>query len=60
MERTVGIFRFTMYIVGEILFSIYFRQEQNRILPEQPTNTEAVRLSVIGNFIPSVSYNFKF
>ena len=34
-------------------FSIYFRQQDNNV-------TEAVRLSVIGNFIPSVSYNFKF
>ena len=34
-------------------FSIFFRQG------EQMT-TEAVRLSVIGNFVPSVSYNFKF
>lgn len=41
-------------------FSIFFRQDQNRILPAQAVNTEAVRLSVIGNFIPSVSYNFKF
>ncbi len=34
-------------------FSIYFKQGEN-------TTTEAIRLSVIGNFIPSVSYNFKF
>ncbi|MEZ5040232.1 MAG: TonB-dependent receptor [Saprospiraceae bacterium] len=41
-------------------FSIFFRQDQNRILADQLVNTEAVRLSVIGNFIPSVAYNFKF
>jgi hypothetical protein len=41
-------------------FSIYFRQEENRIPVGQPVTTEAVRLSVIGNFIPSVSYNFTF
>ncbi len=41
-------------------FSIFFRQDQNRVLPEQPITTDAIRLSVIGNFIPSVSYNFKF
>ncbi len=41
-------------------FSIFFRQTQNRLLAGQAVNTEAVRLSVIGNFIPSVSYNFKF
>lgn len=34
-------------------FSIYFRTGDTGI-------SEAVRLSVIGNFIPSVSYNFKF
>ena len=34
-------------------FSIYFREGENN-------TTEAVRLSVIGNFIPSISYNFKF
>lgn len=34
-------------------FSIYFRQGEAQ-------TTEAVRLSVIGNFIPSVSYNFQF
>ncbi|HMQ06577.1 MAG TPA: TonB-dependent receptor [Saprospiraceae bacterium] len=41
-------------------FAIYFRQEQGRPVPDQPINTEAVRLSVIGSFIPSISYNFKF
>lgn len=35
-------------------FSIFFRQADNSNI------TEAIRLSVIGNFIPSVSYNFKF
>ena len=41
-------------------FSIFFRQDTDRPFVGQPINTEAVRLSVIGNFIPSVSYNFKF
>ena len=41
-------------------FSIFFRQGENRIPAEVPINTEAVRLSVIGSVIPSVSYNFKF
>jgi hypothetical protein len=41
-------------------FSIYFRQDPNRRPADVPAMTEAVRLSVIGNFIPSVSYNFKF
>lgn len=34
-------------------FSIFFRQQNDAV-------TEAIRLSVIGNFVPSVSYNFKF
>lgn len=41
-------------------FSIFFQQDQNRPLVNQPTTTEAVRLSVVGSLIPSVSYNFKF
>ncbi len=41
-------------------FSIYFRQDPNRAAPDTPVMTEAVRLSVIGSFIPSVAYNFKF
>ncbi len=41
-------------------FSIFFRPEEGRPVPAQPVSTEAVRLSVIGNFIPSVSYNFNF
>lgn len=41
-------------------FSIYFRQQEERIPADIPVNTEAIRLSVIGNFVPSVSYNFKF
>ena len=37
-------------------------RQDNDIRPilGQPINTEAVQLSVVGNFIPSVSYNFKF
>ncbi|MBT8233322.1 MAG: TonB-dependent receptor [Saprospiraceae bacterium] len=41
-------------------FAIYFRPEESRPSPINPTTTEAIKLSVIGNFIPSVSYNFKF
>ncbi|MEL6864936.1 MAG: TonB-dependent receptor [Bacteroidota bacterium] len=41
-------------------FSIYFRNQENRPAPDAFVSTEAVRFSVIGNFIPSVSYNFKF
>ena len=41
-------------------FSIYFQQDANRPAIGQPVTTDAVQLSVIGNFIPSVSYNFEF
>lgn len=41
-------------------FSIFFRQQEIRPISGEPIKTEAVQLSVIGNFIPSVSYNFKF
>ena len=41
-------------------FSIFFRQNEIRPTDGSPIQTEAVRLSVIGSFIPSVSYNFKF
>lgn len=41
-------------------FSIFFRQQEQRIPMGNPVMTEAVRLSVIGSFIPSVSYNFTF
>jgi hypothetical protein len=36
-------------------FAIYFRQN-----PVTPVNTEAVRFSVIGSFVPAISYNFKY
>lgn len=36
-------------------FSVNFRPN-----PNNPDLTEAVRLSVVGSFIPSISYNFKF
>ena len=36
-------------------FSIYFRNN-----PDYPINTEAVRYSVVGSFIPAITYNFKY
>ena len=36
-------------------FSIFFEQDQDDLL-----KTNAIRFSVIGNFVPAVSYNFKF
>jgi hypothetical protein len=41
-------------------FTIFFRQPNERAAPGEPIKTEAVRFSVIGNFIPSVAYNFSF
>lgn len=41
-------------------FSIYFQQESDRTPVGQPVNTDAVRFSVVGNFIPSIAYNFNF
>jgi len=41
-------------------FAIYFKQADGRVDPGAQVNTEAIRLSVIGNFIPSISYNFTF
>jgi hypothetical protein len=36
-------------------FSIYFRPKAG-----EPMMTEAVRLSIIGSFVPAITYNFKF
>ncbi|MHA4737531.1 TonB-dependent receptor [Dyadobacter sp. MSC1_007] len=52
---------------GEWVFSVYnIYNRRNpfsvytRINEDNPLKAEAVRYSVIGNFIPSVTYNFKF
>ena len=36
-------------------FSVYFQQNE-----DAPLTTEAIRYSVIGSFVPAVTYNFKF
>jgi hypothetical protein len=41
-------------------FSVYQRQETDRIAVGAPVTTEAIQLSVVGSMIPSVSYNFEF
>ncbi len=41
-------------------FSIFFAPEEGRLPAGEPVTTNAIRLSVVGNFIPSISYNFKF
>lgn len=41
-------------------FSIYFSQDDERFGPDQPVRTEATQVSILGAFVPSVTYNFKF
>lgn len=42
-------------------FSIFFSPDTSeRQLPDVPVTTQAWRESVIGNFIPAITYNFKF
>ncbi len=41
-------------------FSIYFIQDGDRVPTGSTVETFAEQLSVIGSFIPSISYNFKF
>jgi hypothetical protein len=52
---------------GEWVFSVYNVYNRRnpfsvytRINEDNPLKAEAVRYSVIGNFIPSITYNFKF
>ena len=61
-KRWTGDWVFSIYNVyaRKNAFSIFFAQEDGRIPVGSPVNTDAYRLSVIGSFIPSVSYNFKF
>jgi len=41
-------------------FSVYQRQDNNRNAANAPVSTAAYQLSVVGNFIPAVAYNFEF
>ncbi|GAB5554287.1 MAG: TonB-dependent receptor [Saprospiraceae bacterium] len=41
-------------------FSIYGTQQDERAIPGTLTDAEAIRFSVVGSVIPSISYNFKF
>ena len=61
-KRWTGDWVFSVYNVynRKNAFSIFFAQEDGRIPIGSSVNTGAYRLSVIGSFIPSVSYNFKF
>jgi len=48
---------FTLYNVYKRrnAYSIYFRQD-----PNNPNNTQAVRLSILGTVVPGVTWNFEF
>jgi hypothetical protein len=61
-KRWTGDWVFSVYNVynRKNAFSIFFAQEDGRIPIGSSVNTDAYKLSVIGSFIPSVSYNFKF
>ncbi len=61
-KRWKGEWVFSVYNVysRRNAFSIFFRQDLDATEPGVPVNTEAIRLSVIGNFIPAISYNFSF
>ena len=41
-------------------FTVYGTQVEGRTAPGTPIQTEAIKLSVVGSVIPSVSYNFTF
>ena len=41
-------------------FSIYFAQSNERVPAGQPIKSEATQMSLIGSFVPAISYNFKF
>ncbi|MBD2767974.1 TonB-dependent receptor [Hymenobacter sp. BT664] len=56
-RRWQGSWVFSIYNVyaRRNAFGIYFRQNE-----DNPTRTEAVRLSVFGSLLPSATYNFNF
>ena len=41
-------------------FSIDFSQGDQRLTADDPIQTQATRISIIGSIVPSISYNFKF
>ncbi|MBS1950067.1 MAG: TonB-dependent receptor [Cytophagales bacterium] len=41
-------------------FSIYFSQVNDQTLPGQPLLSQAKQISIIGTFVPAISYNLKF
>ena len=61
-KRWKGEWVFSVYNVysRRNAFSIFFRQDFTELPAGAPINTEAVRLSVVGNFIPAITYNFSF
>ena len=41
-------------------FSIYFWQGEDEFAVDEPVQTKATQVSILGSFVPSVTYNFKF
>jgi len=41
-------------------FAISFTQNDQRVAPGQPIQTQAQQISIIGSIVPSLSYNFNF
>jgi hypothetical protein len=56
-RKWTGFWVFSVYNVydHQNSFSVFFRQNA-----DNPSNTEAVRYTIIGSVVPSVSFNFKF
>ena len=48
-----------MFITGGNPFSIYFSQGKSNV-SQNFVPGEVTRLSIIGSFVPSITYNFKF
>lgn len=41
-------------------FNIFTAQQDERVIPGDVVNSDAYRLSVVGSFVPAISYNFTF
>ncbi len=54
IKRSINVSLYNVY-ARRNAYSVYFRQNENN-----PSVTEAMRLSIIGTVIPSVTYNFNF
>lgn len=61
-KRWQGQWVFSIYNVygRRNAFSVYQRQESDRVPVGSAVSTEAIQLSIFGSMIPAVSYNFEF